>query len=619
MSSCLAQVGNTCHELSTGGDALFGVTRFDKKSYLERRTKNGMVPDVFKENAVSLDLRVLTGESDASIGGDQCSIYMAKSSIPNAGFGTFAGIEKKGFFESDCSEVVIPLIDIEKHFPSFQSTVLSNYLWRSHGRGAQFESDTVDIIQPNLGMASNGHLALYNLNTQYDFFRQWSSISNRTQAPSTGAYSSYTGLNFGASNLIEPGMELFLDYGPGYFSEREEETGMIFPSDIDHGKADTIVKDFLKRIEKEEDRKNIDMDYANTIEDLAAKDATKRVAVALPKSTDELKSADQVGTARYALSDSHRSLPWLAENGLCLDNFQVGLSSIAQAGKGAFVTHASKAGTVISPVPLLPVSRETLHMYNFDAKGSHLDVYSHQLLLNYCFGHPKSSMLFFPYSSKVQYINHNGKNPNAILRWSSSKLNNMKMLEWRMKDMKAGLMLEVVATRDIEVGEEVTINYGTEWEKAWLMHTENWSISRENIEANPTYAMHVLDMKGDIIRTMKEQQTKPYPSCVRTACFTWVSNGEFRYATKEFSTLRPCDIIGRVRKKDGTYRYSAKVHETEYFDSRISDSAVLTDIPREAMSFIVEPYCSDQHFLGTFRHEIGLPEDIYPETWLDLN
>ena len=73
-----------------------------------------------------------------------------------------------------------------------------------------------------------------------------------------------------------------------------------------------------------------------------------------------------------------------------------------------------------------------------------------------------------------------------------------------------------------------------------------------------------------------------------------------------------------MRKQDGSYRYSAKVHETEYFDSDISNSAVLTDIPREAMSFIVESYCSDQPFLGSFRHELGLPEGIYPDTWLDL-
>ena len=227
---------------------------------------------------------------------------------------------------------------------------------------------------------------------------------------------------------------------------------MIFPSDIDHTKADNIVKDFLKRIEEEKDRSKIDMDYANMIENLSAKDSTKRVAVALPKSTDELRSADLVGTVRSILSDLQRSLPWLEENGLRLENFQVGLSSIPQAGKGAFTTNACKAGTVISPAPLLPVSRETLYMYNFDEGGNRFDLHSHQLLLNYCFGHPQSSMLFFPHSSKVQYIDHDGTNPNAILSWSSSKFNHLKILDWSVKDLKAGLILEIVATRDIMLG-----------------------------------------------------------------------------------------------------------------------------------------------------------------------
>ena len=633
--SCIAEFGKTCQQLLH----FDGVTRFNKVFYHERRGFNNIT--AVEKDALFTD--VLTAEAAGSVGGDQCELYLAKSSIPNGGFGAFAGIETKSFFESDSSEIVIPLIDIEKHFPSFQKTVLSNYLWRAHARGGQFESDKVDIMQPNLGMVSNGHLALYNINTQYDYFRQWTSISNRTQSPGSGAYSSFSGINFGTSTVVEQGNEIFLDYGPGYFYEREEETGelqhpyptiyifhfkmlnfhditgMLFPSDVDHAEADKIVKDFLSRIEKGEDRDNIDLDYANTIEELSTKEATKRVAVALPNTTEELKEANESGTARYTLSGSRRSIPWLEENGFCLDNLRVGLSSISQAGKGAFATRSSDKHKVIAPVPLLPVSRETLNMYHFDESGKREDIYSHQLLLNYCFGHPNSSILLFPYSSKVQYINHNGNNPNARLRWSTSELNNLDMLDWPVKDLKAGLMLEVVAIRDINVGEEVTIDYGEEWEKAWVEHKKQWSMIEKTLEPNPTYATHALDMEGGIIRTMKEQESQPYPSCVRTACFSWINNGDFRYATKEFSTLRPCDVIRRVRKKDGSYRYNAKVHETEYFEGSIPDSAILTDIPREAMSFIVEPYCSDQHLLNAFRHEIGLPDDMYPEAWLDLN
>ena len=34
--------------------------------------------------------------------------------------------------------------------------------------------------------------------------------------------------------------------------------------------------------------------------------------------------------------------------------------------------------------------------------------------------------------------------------------------------------MEIVATRDISVGDEVFIDYGREWEAAWEQHVRNW-------------------------------------------------------------------------------------------------------------------------------------------------
>jgi hypothetical protein len=43
----------------------------------------------------------------------------------------------------------------------------------------------------------------------------------------------------------------------------------------------------------------------------------------------------------------------------------------------------------------------------------------------------------------------------------------------------------------------------------------------------------------------------------------------------------------------------------------------VTDIPRYAIRFVVGEYCSDLHFPFAFRHEIGVPDDLYPDIWLD--
>ena len=63
-----------------------------------------------------------------------------------------------------------------------------------------------------------------------------------------------------------------------------------------------------------------------------------RVAFALPEDVEDVKYVATVGTARYSIPESMRSLEWLEENGVCLDNMRMGKSDIPYAGHGKF-TH----------------------------------------------------------------------------------------------------------------------------------------------------------------------------------------------------------------------------------------------------------------------------------------
>jgi len=98
-----------------------------------------------------------------------------------------------------------------------------------------------------------------------------------------------------------------------------------------------------------------------------------------------------------------------------------------------------------------------------------------QLILNYCLGHNRSSLLLCP-NSNANLINHcsdrNKKshpcgktgNPNAKYQWAQWDETSNEWLKKTIKEMEEegghGLVMEVVATRDILEGEEVFIDYG---------------------------------------------------------------------------------------------------------------------------------------------------------------
>ena len=97
----------------------------------------------------------------------------------------------------------------------------------------------------------------------------------------------------------------------------------------------------------------------------------------------------------------------------------------------------------------------------------------HQLMLNYCFGHDQSSILLYPVSN-ANFVNHcsermdfggscgNGIGPNAKIQWdtepTSVKWQQMSVeeLHEEVKDGKRGLTFEIVATSDIQPGDEVS-------------------------------------------------------------------------------------------------------------------------------------------------------------------
>ena len=168
--------------------------------------------------------------------------------------------------------------------------------------------------------------------------------------------------------------------------------------------------------------------------------------------------------------NSIRDMKYLKENGKCVDNIVPGMSKIPHAGRGAFATRFIPKGGLVHPAPVVHITdKSAVNMYNETignttgkmVRDEKVGVVQKQIIYNYMFGHPNSTVLLFPYSSNAAYINHHATEYNAELRWAKD-FSFFHHEDWLEKDVEflenqwtSGLMLEFIALRDIQVGEEV--------------------------------------------------------------------------------------------------------------------------------------------------------------------
>lgn len=348
-----------------------------------------------------------------------------------------------------------------------------------------------------------------------------------------------------------------------------------------------------------------------------------------------------------------RSQEWLRHHGTCLDNIIPKSSSIS--GRGAFAHRFLPKGSIVAPVPVLPIFdwEITLNMIKIKESKQRTSLEQQwQLLLNYCYGHPQSSMLLFPYSPIVNLINHHDT-PNVKLQWSVQQSNNDSWLRWSIPDLEdhadePGLVMELVALRDLQPGDEIVMDYGSEWKAAWDDHhhatTPNETMKRSNGKtATPMYTpAHVMDEVATKIRTSAEQKEYPYPSNLRTSCFyeypnntTTATNSDGGITTVpwnwtrrvfDWTNLHPCTIL----KRDETSSYyTAQIlrngmpkaadggNPQDKTVEKQKSYHIVSKVPRPAIRFTDKVYTTDQHLAGAFRHRIGIPDEIFPDVWRD--
>ena len=578
-----------------------------------------------------------------------CSLFLAET-LDEEGrrtLGVFSGDRIPAGELVGFPDVVIPLVDLpvknsDKLWKQWESLV-----WNPLDAGGLHEGMDVKSAALGLGSMVRGNLERPNvllLRSAYD-----STDLDRSKDPGVGAFSYYNGAGIIATRNINVGDEVF------------------FPHHHSHWNLDPGDKSLLD--EMAQDKKV--QELLSVLKDSVAGETRSQgqvratlLSMLKTSSFNDSRALREV-LPPAILAESYLFAPktpaWLEEHGMCLVQIRQGRSKITQAGHGAYATRALKEDSVIAWTPLMHIrDKQVLHMSESEDHGHT----SWQLLLNYCFGHKKSSQLFCPIGSTVALINHSST-PNAALRWSTHATN-LHQKEWLnltadklAEKMELGLVLEYYPLRDIKAGEEITINYGAEWQQAWEEHVVAW----ESTVADSLYfsAADINEIDPEVVRTFREQQDNPYTQTIHTSCYYEHRPDEAGevdtsgdYATDsmvikkrwepldpdmpEYMYLRPCRVLERyperhnpfadvngpeeIAYQSNGYAYTVQIlnFEQMHDDQRVVDSETLLvqDLPREAITFSDFMYTSDMHLPKAFRHEMLMDDALFPQKWRDL-
>jgi hypothetical protein len=604
----------------------------------------------------------------------QCGLYMAESSIQGAGWGVYTGRNwDRGVVLDMYSDVVIQYIDLpfqsalQKKLYNIEipKVLLREYFWRPAETDAYFDSNKVDSVSPGFGMLANCALGLVN--------HEQSSCRTRSSgprsSPTAGASSTYQDCHFNTIRPIPAGHELFDNYGDDWFETRSE----LFGDDIAYTDDFTIADAIVELWQHEIDGK--DHNLASDLWDMVivpgiTPHLTKGSRRALPHTAIDARKVNFNGivsntvayqTLNNGIDNSNviRSIEWLDENGMCLDHIKVQPISIRNnQERGAFARRHIAAGTMVAPAPVVHLSRKHTDLLLADLQGEPNTVLwkGHQLLLNYCYGHPSSSILLFPFSHGVNLINH--PNPsynqtaNVGIRWSDR----MTHPEWlnlsateliHQHNSKSGLMMEFYARTDIREGDEIFFDYGNAWQEAWDRHVELWNYSQTDSDASAVHSENYISAWDYNQQCNKNitQNASSYsclydtPSWIEVRCWIdefielelstvewleWAAPKDSNY--NESGTIHgmidetlACQVLSVVsdldeNKSDRLFRIRVQKNER----SSVRDGWNVTNVPRSAITMVDRPYTSNQFLRQAFRREIQLPDEMVPPSWRDL-
>jgi hypothetical protein len=598
---------------------------------------------------------------------ETCGLYLAVSSTSTAeetNWGLYSGRELAPRVSVGFPDVGINMINLRAHgvptdAENDRNTLLSrtvdfleSFVWVPDPAGAKFEVQNGKIITAIAGAGVLGgfNVKLTNANWKHSAAYRRPRLEHENDVeknhPGRGASTPFYNVMLESSTEISQGSEIFVDYGDNWEDEDKEHE---LTKDEYKKLDETVVKmvNFFEKHKEELDADSKQEIFQFLMQDVLSAaigpDKAHKVGTLLPTVPDELpRVVEAGGSLAYSDPTIYRKLEWLDEHGRCMDNIKAGASNISYAGRGAMATRAIKQGSLVAPVPLIQVpDRAVFNMYNLQLSEdgetyirTSDDIVGEQMIINYSFGHKDSSLVFVPAGAIVNLINH-GDTPNAKMVWSTHPSHRKMWLNFKPEtllddeQMYTGLLMEIVATRDIEPGEEILLDYGPEWKAAWDAHVESWKGRLAKGEISETRAPTAVDLNT-------KYSEQPYPSesefaapenvCLKASLSveesdaTGTLENPKTWATPdEFANLNPDTLVNmhvvESRKvedeEDGDepFRYVVK------WANNNGELTFVKEVPHSAIAFVDMPGMSDAFTEGAFRHVIGIPDDIFPKAW----
>ncbi|KAL7492322.1 hypothetical protein ACHAWT_001474 [Skeletonema menzelii] len=539
----------------------------------------------------------------------KCTLYLAPSTIPNAGLGVFTSIAlPSGALLPGGGDAAIPISDLDFHNAGSHNAedyhwLPSEYSWSPSSLGdvMDYEADQTSGLSWGYGALPNCHFWMINVEESkcdYDTV----GITPRN-SPGAGAFTGHYNRLAHASEDIRAGGELFVSYGENWFVTRENYMGLI-PAGEDFEVGEEFVKKVGLLFQSLSVGNEVQADIWTMIINSPYK---SRPLAALPKTYDAAIRAIDVGITQTEEEQAIHSLEYLEQHGKCLDHIQPKNSTIPHAGRGAFATRFLPKGTVVSSAPLIHIpDRDILIMYADSDDGETRDPskpIGQQLLLNYCWGHSSSSLLLCPYSHGTPFINHDGKDPNVKIQWmeNDKRYHNSSWLNEPVSFFDSvwttNLMFEYVALRDIQDGEEVLVDYGREWEEAWNDHVKAWKPDEDYVSP------HDLNTNLDLPLKTHEEGASMYTTI--DGFHTDARNGERKI--HRIRARRPYQ-----KNQDDGFVYDLEVIGSGNQVKRVNGAT------RSQMHFFHKPYEADIFRKGSFRHEMMIPDEMFPSAWRNL-
>ncbi|KAL7545600.1 hypothetical protein ACHAWF_008953 [Thalassiosira exigua] len=574
-------------------------------------------------------------------GAAQCSLYLAQSTIENAGLGVFTGVPLREDDLVGLGDLALPITDIDFHAGGDKNAedyhwLVAEYVWKAKEIRSDMESEAEDVsaFANGMGALPNCHFRLKNV---AETKAAHDDAGVKRTSPGAGAFTPYHNRSSHALADVDAGSELFVDYGINWFLTREADMGLV-PIQDSYPRATRFLQSFerfYERVSAASSEGDVDDGEREGALEAAMLDLWEvvhqspyksRPLSAVPKSFATAKRAFEVGIQRTELELSIRSLDYLDRHGKCVDGIRPGKSTIPDAGRGAFATKFIPKGGYVTISPLVHIpEREVLITYADMLQESGKEArdisnpIGHQLLFNYCYGHRQSSLLLCPYGPGAPFINHSSE-PNAKIVWPTDPV--YHTASWMDQPVayfdnvwSTGMSFEYVATKDINEGDEVFVDYGPEWAEAWKKHIERW----EPPKGAETY-LSPQELNGDHslpIPTHEEDDTLISETIVAWCRFSnrrrrseedkheWLRTDMYR---EEHRVTR---VVDRARgDSDGVFTYTVEL--------QIGDGYVVKNVPRKALSFTPKHYGSDSFVRGVFRHEMMIPDEIFPNAWKNV-